>query len=60
MKSADPNSKRSQRRAKRNFTASRPVRRAKLRLEAKLIGYKGAIASDKPEPYTKPGALTMW
>lgn len=41
MKAPDKNSKRSKRRANRNFTESRPNRRAKRRLAIKQAGASG-------------------
>jgi hypothetical protein len=54
-KSRDPNSNRSHKRAKRNFTASRPERRAERRLNAALGAYDVSNAA-----YTKPGAIKHW
>lgn len=53
-KQRDPNSKRSQRRANRNFTSSRPERRAQGRLNVALNGFKGTAGE------TKPGAQKHW
>lgn len=53
-KQKDPNSKRSQRRANRNFTMSRPERRAERRLSIALNG-QGSGPS-----YRKPGAQKHW
>lgn len=53
-KQKDPNSKRSQRRANRNFTMSRPERRAERRLSIATNGYRGT-ASER-----KPGAQKHW
>lgn len=53
-KQKDPRSNRSQKRAARNFTASRPERRAAKRLSIALNGYKATAAE------TKPGALKHW
>lgn len=53
-KQKDPNSKRSLKRTNRNFTMSRPERRAARRLAAATHAYR-------PEPsYTKPGAIKHW
>lgn len=54
-KSRDPNSKRSQRREERDFTASRPVRRAKKRLNSSL----GAYNPNDPGS-NQPGAMRYW
>ena len=51
----DPNSKRSQRRANRNFTASRPERRAQRRLHFALGAYVEGNAA-----YRQPGAIKHW
>ena len=51
----DPNSKRSQRRANRNFTVSRPERRALDRLTRNLAVYNPSDPSSK-----KPGAKKHW
>lgn len=53
-KQKDPNSKRSQKRANRNFLGSRPQRRAERRLSIAINGYK-ATSSE-----TKPGAQKHW
>lgn len=53
-KQKDPNSKRSQRRADRNFTASRSERRSADRLNRATNGYKGTAGE------TKPGAQKHW
>jgi hypothetical protein len=53
-KQKDPNSKRSQRRANRKFTMSRPERRAERRLSIALNGYGSGTS------YTKPGAIKHW
>lgn len=53
-KQKDPNSKRSQKRANRNFTKSRPERRAERRLSIALNG-QGSGPS-----YTTPGAKKYW
>ncbi len=50
----DPNSKRSIKRSNRNFTASRPERRAERRLGTSLGGYKGTAGE------RKPGAQKHW
>lgn len=54
-KQKDPNSKRSQRRANRNFIASRPERRAERRLSIAINGSRPGDAS-----FTKPGAQKHW
>lgn len=54
-KNNDPTSLRSQRRKNRNFTGSRPERRALRRLDSALAGYDGSDPS-----YTKPGKLKHW
>lgn len=54
-KQKDPNSKRSKKRANRNFTASRPERRAVDRLNRAMCIY------DPSDPgYTKPGSMKCW
>lgn len=53
-KQKDPNSKRSKKRASRDFTASRPERRAQNRLNVALNGFKGTIGE------TRPGARKHW
>ena len=50
----DPNSQRSKRRANRNFTGSRPQRRAERRLSIAINGYKATSGE------TKPGAQKPW
>lgn len=61
-KNKDPNSNRSQKRAKRNFTASRPERRAERRLVYATASYEDACRVDKngSKPYTLPGAIKHW
>lgn len=54
-KQKDPNSNRSQKRAKRNFQGSRPERRAKQRLNYAL----GAHVPGNPA-YTQPGKMKCW
>lgn len=54
-KSRDPNSGRSKRRAARNFTASRPERRAKKRLNSALGAYNPNDSASK-----QPGAMKYW
>lgn len=54
-KQRDSNSKRSQRRANRNFTASRPERRAASRLAYAMGGYNASDTS-----CTKPGKQKHW
>ena len=60
---ADPNSKRSKRRKKRNFTMSRPNRRADERKRSAERGYQLAVASTKGSGaagFTKPGSQRRW
>jgi hypothetical protein len=60
-KQKDPNSKRSQKRANRNFTMSRPERRAERRLSIALNGQRIALNSQGIDPgYRKPGAQKHW
>lgn len=54
-KQKDPNSKRSQKRADRNFTASRPERRAIRRLNYAMGSYDASNSA-----YTQPGAIKHW
>lgn len=51
----NPDSKRSKKRAARNFTMSRPNRRAQRRLNSALGAYVPSDVSCK-----KPGALKRW
>ena len=62
MKQPDPNSKRSQRRRKRNFTYSRPVRRAMRRLADALRGYEHTLTLPGVDGrgFTKMGAQRHW
>lgn len=57
-----PDSKRSKRRSKRNFTASRPQRRAERRLGSALAGYQNCVKLSKAggKEFTKPGAEKHW
>lgn len=54
-KSRDPNSKRSLKRSNRNFTNSRPVRRALKRLNSA----KGAYNPNEPSS-NQPGSMKYW
>jgi len=56
-KSKDPSSKRSKRRANRNFTASRPERRAERRLNSAMGAFQ---AGNGDMGYRKPGAVRHW
>jgi hypothetical protein len=62
MKQPDPQSKRSKRRATRDFTGSRPVRRAKKELASRIKQYQDVISSPRIEDkgFTKPGATRHW
>ena len=61
MKSPDPNSKRSKKRAARKFTGSRPVRRAKRRLDIATSGWVRNPKSPEGEHlHKKPGAINHW
>lgn len=60
---ADPNSKRTRKRAKRLFTMSRPNRRADERRRSADKGYALAVASTKGNGaagFTKPGSQRRW
>lgn len=54
-KQKDPNSRRSKKRAARDFTASRPERRAKKRLNSALGAYNPNDPSSK-----QPGSMRYW
>lgn len=54
-KQRDPNSKRSKKRSNREFTASRPVRRALKRLASATGAYKPGDSSS-----VQPGAMKYW
>ncbi len=54
-KPADPNSKRSKRRANRNFKGSRPVKRALKRLDHAMGAYRSSDSSSH-----QPGAMKHW
>lgn len=58
----NPQSKRSLRRAKRNFQGSRPNRRGERRHQSDLAGYNAAIRLSKSsgKEYTKPGSINHW
>ena len=58
----DPNSKRSRKRANRNFSGSRPQRRAERRARYAELAYRAAVraANGDPKGYTVPGANKMW
>lgn len=60
FKTADPNSKRSKSKAKRNFKGSRPVRRAAYRLDEATRAYEGFVKRGDPKEFTKPGAQHHW
>lgn len=55
-KQPNPNSKRSKRRANRDFKGSRPNRRAKENLEARQKHFETKMKGDGK----KPGALKRW
>ena len=55
----DPKSKRSQRRANRNFTGSRPERRAANRLSVATAAYQRGHSLDAAA-FTKPGKQAHW
>jgi len=59
MKQQQNNSRRTQKRNKRNFTGSRCNRRARKRLDIAIKGYERAIAAANGDPtgYTEPGAM---
>lgn len=60
-KSPNPNSLRSKRRAKRNFTGSRPVRRAAKRAAEALGGWnKHPKSPEGDHVHKKPGATHHW
>ena len=58
----DIHSKRSEKRANRNFTASRPNRRANHRLAVAMAGYDSAFKASQTGgmEFTKPGAKKHW
>lgn len=62
MLQADPNSGRSQRRANRTFTGSRPARRAKRRLASATGNYQfyGGKMPESGFILHKPGSMKPW
>ena len=63
MKEQTANIKRSIRRAKPNFTGSRPNRRADLRHRRALASYDAGVGADKANggrSYVKPGSQKRW
>lgn len=61
MKAPDPNSIRTKRRIKRNFTKSRAAKRAERRLNTRLNDYnKMPENRESGFKYNKPGKLQYW